>query len=221
MVVKMNMNFSVYGELAMRTESCDFEAIRTRLISAGGNQLLRMLHAAMGITTEVGEFIVAIERLDDDCSIGIKDKGNIVNFCEEAGDIFWYLAIYYDSYTKYFGNLGVWLYDDNEKNMDCSKELDGLLTQTSTMARTSSELVDMLKRFIFYGKDMDAFDAFKKSFVVYKALRQCIEVFQEDTGKGYHKILEDNILKLKKRYGGKFDAKRAVNRNTKKELNHM
>lgn len=216
----MEMNFVVYGELAMRTESCDFEAIRERLSAPGAEQLLRMLHAAIGISTEVGEFIIALEKMNS-CELqGELEIENVVNFCEEAGDIFWYLSIYYDSHIKYFGYLCTWEYDSIEL-FNPVMELDEIGTHTSSLAWSSSELLDVMKKYIFYGRKIDQNDIFRKSFVVYKALRECIDAFLCDTGKTYHEILRDNILKLKKRYGDKFSEFRAVNRDTKKELNHM
>lgn len=68
------MNWEEYKQLALRTES-----IPTIRITADASiDSVRMLHAIMGITTELAELV---------------DGNGTVNFIEEVGDVLWYLAI--------------------------------------------------------------------------------------------------------------------------------
>lgn len=48
---------------------------------------IRILHACLGLTTEVGELFEALVKVNDSNHI------DSINVLEEAGDLFWYLAI--------------------------------------------------------------------------------------------------------------------------------
>ncbi len=61
---------------------------------------LRIIHAAIGLYTEAGEFIEAIyKHLFND-----KDPDHL-NMVEECGDIFWYLAIFADDLSVTFDDI--------------------------------------------------------------------------------------------------------------------
>lgn len=81
----MKMKNETYQEQALRTESVDFEAILKRLQS---EQVIRMLHAAIGLATEAGE---ALDMLKKHIFYG--KPLDTVNFAEEIGDSQWYAAI--------------------------------------------------------------------------------------------------------------------------------
>ena len=80
------MKSSEYIQECIKTESCDAEAIQKRLGDA-----YRLLHASMGISTEAGEIL---DQLKKHIYYG-KDLDK-TNLFEEAGDLFWYLAILAD-----------------------------------------------------------------------------------------------------------------------------
>ncbi len=96
------MNFEAYQELAHCTESPVNDAMRDRFAS---ERTMRLMHAAMGMCTEAGEFQDQLKRhlfygkpLDD------------VNLAEEVGDLLWYCALAANA-------LGVNLADVAEKNI--------------------------------------------------------------------------------------------------------
>ena len=58
---KDDVNFREYVGLATKTESCNLDLINRRLES---QIALRLLHAALGMTTEVVEFFGSLETGD-------------------------------------------------------------------------------------------------------------------------------------------------------------
>lgn len=87
LVVEFNMDLKTkeYIQSALVTESTNFEAIKTRLAD---ENLIRILHAAIGIATESGEFLDALKK-----HIFYGKPLDLVNLAEEVGDMFWYLAV--------------------------------------------------------------------------------------------------------------------------------
>lgn len=77
-----------YIENVLKTESVDFDKIKERLQD---ERMLRLLHAAMGLCTEAGEFMDAIKKV-----IYYGKELDLVNLFEELGDSFWYAAIALD-----------------------------------------------------------------------------------------------------------------------------
>ena len=82
------MNWNEYKALAIRTESVpintfekvpyNIEAHKPGDILSANKNATRLLHAVMGICTELAE---------------LEDGLSTVNFVEEVGDVLWYLAI--------------------------------------------------------------------------------------------------------------------------------
>ena len=76
-----------YIEKVKRTE-CDYnEDTDARLLS-----LIRVLHGAMGLCSETGEFVDRLKR-----RIYYGEETDWTNLKEEAGDLLWYIAIIIDS----------------------------------------------------------------------------------------------------------------------------
>jgi NTP pyrophosphatase (non-canonical NTP hydrolase) len=78
-----------YVENAINTESNDFASIQKRLMR---EEVTRILHAAMGLSTEAGELLDAMKK-----HVFYGKPLDIVNLQEELGDIFWYAAILADT----------------------------------------------------------------------------------------------------------------------------
>jgi hypothetical protein len=188
------MNFKEYIGLAIKTESCDINEIYDRL---GNENLVRMLHASLGMVTEVTEFFESLDKCD---SINIK---------EEIGDLFWYIAVSFHAARKEFPDIVmpydglIWL------GMDIDKTKKKLLSSIS-------EFVDIIKRTIYY--DAYCLESKKLEKVlmdIYKTAYWAIGV----TGSGERDdVLKCNIEKLMKRYGEKFNSDGALNRDIKNEL---
>lgn len=82
------MNPTKYVENAVTTESLDKNKICERLAD---KKIIRLLHAAMGLATEAGEFVDQLKK-----HIFYGRELDPINLIEEIGDSFWYIAIALD-----------------------------------------------------------------------------------------------------------------------------
>ena len=82
------MKSSTYIENAKKTESVNYEVIAQRLSDKG---MIRILHSALGVSTEAGELLDAVKK-----HVYYGKELDKVNLFEEVGDLFWYLAILAD-----------------------------------------------------------------------------------------------------------------------------
>ena len=194
-----NLTWREYVKLAIRTESVpanhfdnlahpnsNFDMAEEREISKCLNRTAtRLLHAALGLCTELAE---------------LKDGETISNFVEEVGDVYWYLAIADDV-------LGWWDYEYPSIN-EPIKAIDFYL----------GEVQDVMKRHIFYGKEIDT-HRIKVAF-------DCIAAHLSRELRAKKLKVPDaweaNIIKLEKRYPDKFfDSRFAIHRDTDRELDHI
>lgn len=81
----------------------------------------------------------------------------------------------------------------------------------------AGELLDMYKKHIFYGKDLDLINLQEELGDIMWFIAILLREYDLD----FHQLLDDNIQKLKKRYGEKFDQDKAINRDTDNELSHF
>jgi NTP pyrophosphatase (non-canonical NTP hydrolase) len=79
------MNSKEYLEGVLKTESADFNAIVERI---GERRIVRLLHAAMGLSTEAGEFQDVLKKY-----VFYGKELDEINLLEECGDLLWYLGI--------------------------------------------------------------------------------------------------------------------------------
>lgn len=81
----------------------------------------------------------------------------------------------------------------------------------------SSELLDAFKKHIFYGKELDLINVKEEIGDVLWYLAILFRELDLDP----HQSMYDNIEKLRKRYGEKFDEQKAIKRDTVNELSHI
>lgn len=91
------MNTTEYIKNACKTESNDFNQIGARISDEG---TIRLMHGAIGLTTEAGEFIDALKK-----HVFYGKELDRVNLKEEMGDMFWYLAIIADELDVDFSEI--------------------------------------------------------------------------------------------------------------------
>jgi NTP pyrophosphatase (non-canonical NTP hydrolase) len=91
------MDLNQYVKDALKTESPSTEALLERIQQ---NDIIRMLHAAIGLQTEVGEIQDALKK-----HIFYGKPLDKVNLIEEMGDLFWYLAILADTLGVSFEHI--------------------------------------------------------------------------------------------------------------------
>ena len=153
-----------------------------------GKQVENLLHGVSGVITELEELL------------GWNDE---VNKKEEVADVFWYIALLDRELDL---NLEIPNYE---------KGITQLTSQTLIIQsfKTSSLLLDFLKKKLFYNKSIDI-DAFSNES---KSLFETMCTFCKVNNIDVKSILDTNIEKLKARYGEKFSSDRAINRNLEKE----
>jgi hypothetical protein len=174
------MNWKEYLELSEKTLSTQFHA--------EAEVYQRILHGAIGLCTEAGELLDAFEK-----NTGL----DLVNIKEELGDIYWYLAILHRDIP------GI------ERGDERYALKQNPLNHAIRLTVFSTELLDQLKKKIYYGKDFDIKEA--------NRLVNTIEDHLSGVAVEYkftkEDILETNINKLKARYGEKFSSDAAINRD--------
>jgi len=84
-----------YIKEALVTDAEDYSPMAAR---SSEKHAVRILHAAMGLSTEAGEILDAMKK-----HIFYGKPIDLVNLKEEAGDIFWYLAVLCDELGITFG----------------------------------------------------------------------------------------------------------------------
>ena len=88
-----------------------------------------------------------------------------------------------------------------------------LLHAAIGLATESGELLDMLKKHLYYGKPLDVTNAIEEIGDVSWYMRLGLDAMDSNM---VHALLV-NVRKLKKRYGGKFTEHAALNRNLPEE----
>lgn len=174
-----------YIENAMRTESMDLFKVDSP----------RLLHASLGVITEICELIESADLDDDD-----------LNAKEELGDVLWYIAIGADELEVTFGEL---LEAANFDLKSMEDQAPGLV-----VAQLLGTLADIHKRGCFYGLDTDVAKMtvwLGNALVVVKHVCEEKEISLQD-------CMKANIAKLTKRYPEKFTTEDAVNRDVDAEM---
>lgn len=155
------------------------------LVSLGSNAV-DGAHMAMGITTELFEMTAAFE---------MNDK---VNYIEEHGDVLWYIA----GECKIYNLCIEELFSNAKKLIDFAREGFDL-----------SELVDLHKRELAYGKEMNV-EHLKEHLTI--LLADLIELADEHEFT-IEESMTKNINKLQFRFPDKFTQEKALNRDLKTE----
>ena len=89
------MDAKTYKENAVQTDLMDYGPVRQRLAYVG---TMRLLHAAMGLCTESGEFMDMMKK-----HILYGKPIDNTNLKEELGDLEWYIALAIDELNTTFG----------------------------------------------------------------------------------------------------------------------
>ena len=166
------------------------QAIKTESVDLFTVDHPRLLHAAIGLTTEVGELLLA-------------EDGDDINVKEELGDVLWYAAITTDVFEITFDELLSLAEGENVER----DPLKALLEQ-------SSAALDHMKKVCFYGVDLDQVKFGRAvANVIY-----AVQLIGQDNGWSLSDLQETNIAKLRRRYGEKFTVEAAVNRDISAEM---
>lgn len=180
------MTWEEYLPLAEKTLSTQFH-ISDDLF----NQ--KLLHAVIGVLTEVEEIL---DNYDD--AVLVTDSMKQGSIGEEIADVAWYLSILYRE-LKITENITI-DYDTSEKN-----PFKVLLQFT----KTSLSFLDLLKKKIYYNKDLDDSKAINLTQSMWQQMMIFCHIYQLD----FPALLDKNISKLRSRYGDKFTSEKAINRD--------
>ena len=157
-----------------------------------------IVHGAVGLCTEAGELLDAFAT------------GDIINIKEELGDVLWYLTLIFSELSI---SINIYQYD-----------VRGLVHGTSVLSqsvryedifvRRSSQLLDVVKKGVFYGKGLDR-------AVLYDQLCRChaivAAIARDVCNCTMDEIMRLNTEKLRKRYAKNFTTGEAHERNLDEE----
>lgn len=151
---------------------------------------IKGLHASMGICTELGEILKAIEvrRVD------------LINLSEEIGDVLWYVSIIERKHN--------FILEVNEDQL-AALGFDSTVSLVNDSLVEANELLDLYKKRAFYGKPVDAKLEVKAALRIFTNM--CL--LSDAIGISIPKIRETNIRKLAARYPDKFTTQDALNRD--------
>lgn len=81
----------------------------------------------------------------------------------------------------------------------------------------SGEVLDIFKKYVFYGKEIDIVNLKEEIGDILRFLA----IFFRELDLDIETSMYDNIEKLRKRYGEKFSSEKAINRDTSNEVSHI
>lgn len=181
------MNLKQYQKETLRTF-----AYRKEPLSA---EITDMLHCAIGISTEVGELVEAINKKD------------IINIGEEIADQMWYIS-----------NMANFInYDLTELVLINGSDFNSEENYLNESVILQAELLDIFKKSIFYGKELDI------NKIKYIITRMTINLncLSFHISLSILELLDKNIAKLKIRFPEKFTEDLAQNRNLEAERKEL
>ena len=159
-----------------------------------GTSFPNIIHGAIGLATEAGELSEAFET------------GDVVNIKEELGDALWYI-------TLIFSETGMALCVYRERvqtHVRGMRIISQFVPYEAMYVRRASELLDTVKRGMFYGKGLDIdklYDQLCKCHALVAAIaRDVCECAMDE-------IMQLNADKLRKRYEKHFTATEANSRD--------
>ena len=189
------MDLKEYIDGCKRTESSKAPLVQS-VIDLGLTN--RMLHAIIGIETEMGEVAEAYEN--------IHRAGRIdyVNVAEEVGDAYWYTGV---------------LFDELDIARVDAPDLVGIDSNTAPLELFSqaADMLDKCKKTMFYGKEFNEAVLHEQIVRFYVTLGRFVDGLGEHLTVTKEKIWEINLRKLKIRYPEKFDMTDAEVRDLEAE----
>lgn len=183
------MNWNEYINLAEKTLSTEFHC---------DEKLQKILHASIGLATEIEELLVNFEE----------NKFDSTNLLEEIGDLYWYLSIFYREYPDLHHSTRV------SQDMFLVNESDPFKI-TLKLNTLILQIQDLVKKKIYYNKEINT----SKMYQIVMEIKCYITALYWKYGISESDICEKNISKLKARYGDKFSSDRAINRDLDNERN--
>jgi NTP pyrophosphatase (non-canonical NTP hydrolase) len=188
------MELNQYQELAMRTN---------KPLATTAEKLM---HAALGCGSEVGEFAMASYKMYAGSGVG-------ENAIEELGDIAWYIACLCDAIAARFESLAISkeVYIQELENEFGSNRFIGAPERHFVLNYYAGEIQTIVKANVYYGKEFNRQKLMSAAAMVVATLNS----FAEFIGSDLSSCLDANIAKLTKRYPNKFTEQAAIERADK------
>lgn len=190
------MNPKEYIKNVLVTEARDFVPLQERFSRIRN---IRLLHGAIGLASELAEI--------SEMAAGDREEIDAVNLKEESGDLFWYMGIMIDELQldpqEILGHASVL----DRKNYEYKRSL--LLEEIGNMTVSIGISIDLLKKSLMYGKELNVEALAKQLKNVAAAVEFCLNSY----GFTGDQARERNIEKLRARYGDKFTEAAALERN--------
>jgi len=206
------LNFKMYIVDVLKTESNDFSKIGQNMSS---QRNIRLLHATMGISTEITELFEMIQSKNLD----------LTNLMEECGDATWYIGIAVnelgvdaDSFFEKAKSLSLKnknsLLEKSLMSLDFMKrkKIQKLLNK---IVKSSGNSLDLMKKGVFYSREINLE---KMEHFLIEILADLISILKVGDF-DIEETFQININKLhKKRFkSGQFSSQEANNRNLEEE----
>jgi hypothetical protein len=160
---------------------------------------VRLIHGAMGLSTEVSE---------------LRNASGHINYLEERGDCFWYLALLCRLVRDLRPEPGSKPATIQSHFVLGIRDYRVLLPEEKqrweVLANAAACLLDYAKRYFFYNSTPDW-------HAVAYLIGQCIDLLAYWGHPEPGEIFDRNIAKLRKRFPNRFDTAAAVNRNLDSE----
>lgn len=183
------INIDSYCDLAMRTNRWNQDPVRERIT----NDTIHLLHAAMGLSTEVKELFEATDS---------------VNIMEECGDFLWYSALM----CKVFGLELRDCINMADPQLPSGNPLNWL-NQPVVIACCASEILDHVKKHIFYGRPIDRLEIAGRLALLLRSVERVLG----DAGFTMDDAMARNIHKLRTRFPNCYTDESANNRDLQEE----
>ena len=219
-------NFPQYIDRALCTEK-----------GAEKGSVFRVRHAILGYTTEVGEALDAFKK-----EVIYGKSFDRVNFLEELGDCLWYLALGMSAigYRELIaeaaeedraagfdvpaGDITEIFFAVTEIDMSDREKDGGMMNQDMAEIILISSLQHVLQnageltyRLLQDGEREFDMDIRKGLLDIFTSLAASIGVIAKLYGSSAKEVMDANIAKLEKRYGGAFTKAAAIDRDTSAE----
>jgi hypothetical protein len=179
-----------HAEFVERSDSNDEEI---RLAAIAGTVRIRLLHSALGMASEIGEYIEA------------DNKNDHINLIEELGDMMWYWAIAVDALGLHPDRV----YRQGEMALAPVASTTKKAVENDLFS-TIGDWCDIVKKHTFYNRVLDIQVAHSFLALICRHICDLHILANRQT---FEKTLERNIAKLRARYPEKFTTECALERD--------
>lgn len=190
-----------YVKNVLVTEARDFAPLQERFQQV---RTIRLLHGAIGLASELAEIREMAQKVEID----------EVNLKEEMGDLCWYMGIMIselafnpeDIFKERRINARIASLQSDLRRQHLNMHIDGMTIDIG-------EMVDLLKKNLMYGKELNVEGIKEKLHSLSCEIEAALNVYDMSSDQAR----ERNIQKLRARYGQKFTEAAALERDLKIE----